>query len=217
MLRAVFFDFGGVILSSPFEAFNHYEVANGLPHNFIRSVNTVNHHENAWAKLERSDISPAQFDPLFAEESEALGHRIPGADILALLHGEIRPEMVRALDVIKQSGLVLACLTNNVLTEQAVATDPAERTRQDELRAVLARFDAVIESSKIGVRKPERRFYEIACETVNVQPDECVFLDDLGINLKPAAAMGMLTIKVAGAEQALTELSSALGLDLQKS
>ena len=214
MLRAVFFDFGGVILSSPFEALNHYEAANGLPHNFIRSVNTVNHHENAWAKLERSDISPAQFDQLFAEESEALGHRIPGADILALLHGEIRPEMVRALDVIKQSGLVLACLTNNVLTEQAVATDPAERERQDELRAVLARFDAVIESSKVGVRKPEPRFYEIACETVNVQPDECVFLDDLGINLKPAAAMGMLTIKVAGAEQALAELSGVLGFSL---
>ena len=214
MLRAVFFDFGGVILSSPFEAFNHYEAANSLPHNFIRSVNTVNHHENAWAKLERSDISPAQFDQLFAEESEALGHRIPGADILALLHGEIRPEMVRALDVIKQSGLVLACLTNNVLTEQAVATDPAERERQDELRAVLARFDAVIESSKVGVRKPEPRFYEIACETVNVQPDECVFLDDLGINLKPAAAMGMLTIKVAGAEQALAELSGVLGFSL---
>lgn len=214
MLRAVFFDFGGVILSSPFEAFNHYEAANGLSHNFIRSVNTVNHHENAWAKLERSDISPAQFDQLFADESEALGHRIPGADILALLHGEIRPEMVRALDVIKQSGLVLACLTNNVLTEQAVATDPAERERQDEMRAVLARFDAVIESSKVGVRKPEPRFYEIACETVNVQPDECVFLDDLGINLKPAAAMGMLTIKVAGAEQALTELSGVLGFSL---
>jgi putative hydrolase of the HAD superfamily len=214
VLRAVFFDFGGVILSSPFEAFNHYEVANGLPHNFIRSVNTVNHHENAWAKLERSDISPAQFDQLFADESGALGHRIPGADILALLHGEIRPEMVRALDVIKQSGLVLACLTNNVLTEQAVATDPAERERLDELRAVLARFDAVIESSKVGVRKPEPRFYKIACETVNVQPDECVFLDDLGINLKPAAAMGMLTIKVAGAEQALTELSGVLGFSL---
>ena len=214
MLRAVFFDFGGVILSSPFEAFNHYEDANGLPHNFIRSVNTLNHHENAWAKLERSDISPAQFDQLFADESEALGHRIPGADILALLHGEIRPEMVRALDVIKQSGLVLACLTNNVLTEQAVATDPAERQRQDEMRAVLARFDAVIESSKVGVRKPEPRFYEIACETVDVQPDECVFLDDLGINLKPAAAMGMLTIKVAGAEQALAELSGVLGFSL---
>ena len=214
VLRAVFFDFGGVILSSPFDAFNHYERDHGLPPNFIRSVNSVNHHENAWAKLERSDISPAQFDEIFALESEALGHRIPGAEILALLDGELRPDMVHALDVIKASGLILACLTNNVLTQQVVATDPAERARQQELQAVLARFDAVIESSKVGVRKPEPRFYEIACETVGVQPDECVFLDDLGINLKPAAQMGMITIKVATSEQALSELAQIINLDL---
>ena len=214
VLRAIFFDFGGVILSSPFDAFNHYERDNGLPLNFIRSVNSVNHHENAWAKLERSDISPAQFDDIFASESEALGHRIPGAEILALLHGELRPDMVHALDVIKASGLILACLTNNVLTQQVVATDPVERARQQELQAVLARFDAVIESSKVGVRKPEPRFYEIACETVGVKPDECVFLDDLGINLKPAAQMGMITIKVATSEQALSELAQIINLDL---
>ena len=214
VLKAVFFDFGGVILSSPFDAFNNYERDHGLPLNFIRSVNSVNQHENAWARLERSDISPAQFDDIFALESEALGHRIPGAEILALLHGELRPDMVHALDVIKASGFILACLTNNVLTQQVVATDPFERARQQELQAVLARFDAVIESSKVGVRKPEPRFYEIACETVGVKPDECVFLDDLGINLKPAAQMGMITIKVTSAEQALTELSQILRLSL---
>jgi putative hydrolase of the HAD superfamily len=101
-----------------------------------------------------------------------------------------------------------------VLTQQVAATDPIERARQQELQAVLARFDAVIESSKVGVRKPEPRFYEIACETVGVQPDECVFLDDLGINLKPAALMGMLTIKVATSEQALSELAQIINLDL---
>ena len=216
VLRAVFFDFGGVILSSPFDTFNHYERDRGLPLNFIRSVNSVNHHENAWARLERSDISPTQFDQIFALESEALGHRIPGAEILALLHGELRPDMVHALDVIKASGLILACLTNNVLTQQVVATDPTERARQQELQAVLARFDAVIESSKVGVRKPEPRFYEIACETVGIQPDECVFLDDLGINLKPAAQMGMITIKVVTSEQALGELAQIINLDLAK-
>ena len=212
MLRAVFFDFGGVILSSPFEAFNHYEAAHGLPADFIRSVNSVNPDDNAWAKLERSDISPLEFDAVFARESEALGHRVPGADVLSLLHGEIRPDMVNALDRIKGAGYVMACLTNNVLSDQPVAVDDAERKRQDELRAVLARFDEVIESSKVGVRKPEPRFYEIACAAVNVRPDECVFLDDLGVNLKPAAAMGMQTIKVANSTQALTELSQVLGL-----
>ena len=110
VLRSVFFDFGGVILSSPFDAFNHYERDHGLPLNFIRSVNSVNHHENAWAKLERSDISPAQFDDIFALESEVLGHRIPGAEILALLHGELRPDMVHALDVQRSSSTLAPLL-----------------------------------------------------------------------------------------------------------
>ena len=183
MLRAVFFDFGGVVLSSPFEAFNSYEDRSGLPRDFIRRVNSVNPDANAWARLERSELSPHDFDEVFARESEALGHRVPGADILALLHGDIRPEMVRAIDVVKANGFLTACLTNNVLStpENPSAPDAAKRA---EIAAILERFDALIESSKVGVRKPEPRFYEIACETVGVTPSECVFLDDLGINLK---------------------------------
>ena len=211
MLRAVFFDFGGVVLSSPFEAFNSYEDRTGLPRDFIRRVNSVNPDANAWARLERSELSPHDFDEVFARESEALGHRVPGADILALLHGDIRPEMVRAIDVVKANGFLTACLTNNVLStpENPSAPDAAKRA---EIAAILERFDALIESSKVGVRKPEPRFYEIACETVGVTPSECVFLDDLGINLKPAAAMGMTTIKVTSAAQALAELASHTGL-----
>ena len=213
MLRAVFFDFGGVVLSSPFEAFNSYEDRSGLPRDFIRRVNSVNPDANAWARLERSELSPHDFDEVFARESEALGHRVPGADILALLHGDIRPEMVRAIDVVKANGYLTACLTNNVLSgpENPSAPDAAKHA---EIAAILARFDALIESSKVGVRKPEPRFYEIACETVGVTPSECVFLDDLGINLKPAAAMGMTTIKVTSAAQALGELSQVLSLAL---
>ena len=213
MLRAVFFDFGGVVLSSPFEAFNSYEDRSGLPRDFIRRVNSVNPDANAWARLERSELSPHDFDEVFARESEALGHRVPGADILALLHGDIRPEMVRAIDVVKANGYLTACLTNNVLSspENPSAPDAAKRA---EIAAILERFDALIESSKVGVRKPEPRFYEIACETVGVTPSECVFLDDLGINLKPAAAMGMTTIKVTSAAQALGELSQVLSLAL---
>ena len=211
MLRAVFFDFGGVVLSSPFEAFNSYEDRSGLPRDFIRRVNSVNPDANAWAKLERSELSPHDFDEVFARESEALGHRVPGADILALLHGDILPEMVRAIDVVKANGYLTACLTNNVLSspENPSAPDAAKRA---EIAAILERFDALIESSKVGVRKPEPRFYEIACETVGVTPSECVFLDDLGINLKPAAAMGMTTIKVTSAAQALGELARHTGL-----
>jgi len=208
MFTAVLWDFGGVILSSPFEAFNRYEQANDLPTDFIRTVNSTDPHTNAWARLERSDISALDFDAAFAADSEALGHRIPGADVLALLAGEVRPEMVAALDTVKAAGYRIACLTNNVSGEHA----SAERT--DTIAGIMARFDAIIESSKVGVRKPEPRFYEIACETLDVAPSACVFLDDLGINLKPAAAMGMTTIKVLNAQQALTELSGILDLSL---
>ena len=150
-------------------------------------------------------IGPAEFDVRFATESETLGHRVAGADVLALLSGEVRPEMVTALDRVKEAGLLTACLTNNV-----VGGDP-----RPDVADVMKRFDQVVESSKVGVRKPEPRFYEIACELLVVEPGECVFLDDLGINLKPAAAMGMTTIKVVDADQAITDLESVLKLDLR--
>jgi len=208
--RAVLFDFGGVILSSPFDAFNDYESAHGLPRDFIRLVNSTNPHNNSWAKLERSDISPTEFDEAFAAESAKLGHRLPGREVLALLHGELRPVMVKVLDTLKAAGYIIACLTNNVLSTNT--STPTER--EITLRAVLNRFDAIIESSKIGVRKPEPKFYEIACAAINVEPSECVFLDDLGVNLKPAAAMGMTTIKVTSATQALGELADVLKIAL---
>ena len=209
-IRAVLWDFGGVILSSPFEAFRRYEAEKGLPADTVRTVNATNPDSNAWALLERNDISPGEFDTLFASESEALGHRIPGSDVLALLAGDVRPHMVTALDTVIGAGLLTACLTNNV-----VSTSPTPTDRQREVSAIMAKFHHVVESSKVGCRKPEPRFYEIACELLDVSPHECVFLDDLGINLKPAAAMGMRTIKVVDSFDALDELSAHLSLTLR--
>ena len=209
-IQAVLWDFGGVILSSPFEAFNRYEQANELPTDFIRSVNTSNPDDNAWAKLERNDVAPAEFDALFATESEALGHRVPGRDVLSLLSGDVRTEMVAALDRVIEAGYATACLTNNVVSD-----DTATQKRPD-VAAVMAKFDHVVESSKVGIRKPERRFYEIACDLVGTTPDQCVFLDDLGINLKPARAMGMTTIKVGAADQAIGDLEAILQIPLRQ-
>ena len=216
MMTAVLWDFGGVILTSPFEAFRRYEIQHELPADHIRSVNTTNPHSNAWALLERNEIGPGEFDTLFANESEALGHRVAGADVLALLGGDVRPEMVTMLDRVKAAGFRTACLTNNVIAGDGVGDDLpgqdlARGDRAAQIAAIMDRFDVIVESSKVGVRKPEPRFYEIACELLGVQADECVFLDDLGINLKPAAAMGMTTIKVTSAAQAIADLSATLG------
>ena len=208
-IRAAFFDFGGVILSSPFDAFRRYEAEHGLPIDFIRGVNTTNPHSNAWALLERDEITADQFDVLFADESSALGHRVRGADVLSLLAGEIRPEMVAMLDRVKDAGYKIACLTNNVLGGDGERV--GDDARSVAVAAIMDRFDVIVESSRVGVRKPEPRFYEIACEMLGVRPDECVFLDDLGINLKPAAAMGMITIKVTSALQTIADLGATLG------
>ncbi len=207
-IRAVFWDFGGVILSSPFEAFNEYERERGLPVDFIRSVNATNPDTNAWALIERQEVDSDTFDRLFADESAALGHRVPGADVLTMLSGAVRPEMVAALDRVIAGGYTTACLTNNVRS-------PDPRSARPEVDAVMERFDHVVESSKVGCRKPEPRFYELACEMASVCPDACVFLDDLGINLKPARAMGMTTIKVLDPVQAIDDLEAVLGLSLR--
>ena len=203
---AVFWDFGGVVTTSPFEAFNSYEEAHGIPKDFIRGVNTHNPDTNAWAQIERQEISAEVFNDLFAEESEALGHRVPGADVLGCLYGNVRPEMVKALNLIHDSGLTQACLTNNVNRSVAERAD---------VSTAMTIFDHVIESSKVGIRKPEPGFYTLACDTAGVSADRVIFLDDLGINLKPARAMGMATIKVVSTDQALGELEGLLGISLR--
>ena len=214
---AAIFDFGGVITESPFDAFNRLEEACGLPRDTVRRINTTNPDANAWARIERAEIGRDAFDALFAEEAAALGFDLRGADVLACLSGALRPGMVAALDTIRRAGLKLGCITNNVAPAESdhanpgMAADPATALR---LAPVFARFDHVIESARAGVRKPDPRIYAMMCEALEVSPEACVYLDDLGINCKPAAALGMAAIKVTGEAQALRDLSAILGLDL---
>lgn len=208
-VKAVIWDFGGVISSSPFEAFNVYEAERGLPKDFIRSVNAVNPDENAWAKLERSELDADAFDRLFHEESAALGHAVPGKDVLSLLSGRLREPVIAALEACK-ARVKIGCITNNAPIGKgaSMTRDEAKAARVAE---IFTLFDHVIESSKAGVRKPDPRIYEMMCEALEVAPSECVYLDDLGINLKPARAMGMTTIKVTSEAQLLADLAAATG------
>lgn len=212
MIRdTVIFDFGGVITSSPFEAFNRMEAERGLPHNLVRRINSANPDNNAWALFERAEIDAARFDSLFAEEARALGQDLPGRDVLALLSGDIRPAMVAALDWLKANGYRIGCITNNVPTGHgAQMSSTAEKAAA--IAAIMARFDHVVESSKVGIRKPDPAIYRLACDALGVAPEQCVYLDDLGINCKPAAMLGMAAIKVSNGDQALAELEAVLDL-----
>lgn len=211
--EAVIFDFGGVITESPFEAFNRLEAGRGLPRDFIRQVNAANPDGNAWARFERAEIDAAAFDAQFAAEAVALGHELEGSAVLAVLSGSIRPAMVAALDRLADAGLRLACITNNVPTGHGAGMARSGDAR-DAYEQVFARFEHVIESSKAGVRKPDPRIYRLMCEKLGLGPERCIYLDDLGINCKPAAMLGMHAIKVVSGEQALADLSDVLGLAL---
>jgi putative hydrolase of the HAD superfamily len=209
--NTVIFDFGGVITSSPFEAFNRMEAERGLPTDFVRRVNSVNPDHNAWAKFERAECSASEFDALFAAEAQALGHALDGASVIACLAGEIRPDMVAALDQLKSLGFALGCITNNVPSGKGAGMAVSD-AKAAAVAAVMDRFDHIIESSKAGVRKPDPRIYNMMCEALAVSPPQCIYLDDLGINCKPAAAMGMAAIKVGSGAQALRELGALLAL-----
>jgi putative hydrolase of the HAD superfamily len=207
----VIFDFGGVITSSPFEAFNRLEGERGLPRDIIRRINALERDGNAWARFERAEIDAATFDAIFAEEAKAQGHELRGDDVLAVLAGDIRPRMVAALDWLKAKGYRIGCITNNMPTGNGAGmARTAEKAAA--IAAIMARFDCVIESSKVGVRKPDPAIYRMACEALGVAPEQCVYLDDLGINCKPTAELGMAAIKVTSGEQALADLETALGL-----
>lgn len=211
MIEAILWDFGGVITTSPFEAFNLYEAEHGLPRNFIRTINATNPDDNAWAQFEANSVNMDEFDALFAAESESAGHRVSGKDVIGLLYGEVRPRMLDVLKICKEHFKV-ACITNNVAPSDGVALVP-DPDRAARVTEALSLFDLVIESSVEGIRKPDPRIYTRTCERLGVSPDKAVFLDDLGINLKPARALGMQTIKVVSEAQAIRELAEITGLD----
>jgi putative hydrolase of the HAD superfamily len=210
LVSAVIFDLGGVLTDSPLHAFTAYEREAGLPEGLIRRLNSTDPDSNAWARYERNELDVAGFSAAFEAEALAAGHRVEAARVLEALRGELRPEMVAAVRRLKEAGLPLGLLSNNVA--------PMERT--GELGELLALFDAIVESSLEGVRKPEPEIYELALARLSqavgreIAAADCAYLDDLGINLKPAREQGFRTIKVVAPAVALAELSQLVGFPL---
>ena len=200
--KAIIWDFGGVITSSPFEAFNQFEEANGLPKDIIRTINSENPDTNAWAKFESNSVTIDVFNDLFLKEAKAKGFDIKGRDIIKLLKGSIRKNMVSFLRELK-SDFKLGCITNNVKSS-------SEENNDNGTKEAMSLFDHVIESSIVGIRKPNPEIYMMSCDALKVSPDQCIYLDDLGINLKPARELGMTTIKVIQPEDAIQEVRNLL-------
>ena len=207
---SIFWDFGGVITSSPFEAFNKFEKDNKLPKNFLRKVNSTNPENNAWALLEQSKINQEEFNKLFFQESSQLGHGVAGLKVLNLLEGELRMGMVNVIRKLNELGFTQACLTNNFIPSDENQPDMIDLDKKTE---VFDLFDFVFESKEIGLRKPDQAFYDHVIKEVNISPNKIIFLDDLGINLKPAKAMGITTIKVISESQAKKDLSKILNIN----
>ena len=212
-MRAVLWDFGGVITESPFEAFNRYEQQLQIPPDTIRGINATNPDTNAWARLERNEVSVDEFAELFGAEATALGYEIDGHEVLACLSGALRPQMVAALELVR-SRMPIGCITNNVRSGHGagMSRDPQSAA---EVSEVMKLFAVVVESSKVGLRKPDPKIYELACAQLGVSPSECAYLDDLGINCKPAAGLGMSAIKVTDPDDALAQLETLVGFSLR--
>lgn len=209
----VIWDFGGVITSSPFEAFNRLEAEKGVPRDSVRRINSADPDNNAWARFERAELDESGFDEAFAEEARAIGIELRGADVLARLAGDVRPAMVATLDRLKSEGFTVACITNNVPAGKGAGMAMSDE-KAAAVKAIMERFDHIIESSKAGIRKPDPRIYQLMFEALNVEPGQCIYLDDLGINCKPAAALGMAAIKVSAERQALDDLGALLNMQL---
>ena len=207
--RAVIFDLGGVVFPSPFDAFTDYERSHGLPDRFIRTVVAENADRSAWAGLERGELSMGDFIVAFSEECKAAGGDVDAAELMTAIAAGFgpRPEMTRAIARLRDAGLRTAALTNNWAHDD-------QRPDERGTDVVASLFDVVVESAVVGLRKPDPRIYELTCARLDVTAQETVFLDDLGVNLKPARALGMTTIKVVDPDDALRELGAVLDVAL---
>ncbi|HKJ24022.1 MAG TPA: HAD family phosphatase [Myxococcota bacterium] len=207
--RAVIFDLGGVVLGSPLHAIAAYERELGIPEGFVNRVVVDSGPEGAWSRLERGELSMEAFHPAFEADCDARGHRLSAAEMMGRIHAAAapRPAMLEAVRRIRGRALITAALTNNWAAEDE-AGGPGS--------ALRPHFDFFVESSKLGLRKPDRRIYRYTCELMDVAPEESVFLDDIGRNLKTARELGMTTLKVHDPDASLSELAGLLGFALDE-
>jgi putative hydrolase of the HAD superfamily len=204
-IRAVIFDLGGVVVGSPLHAIAVYERELGLERHAVNRVVVSTGHGGAWSRLERGELELEAFYPAFEADCAAAGFGIDAREMMRriALATEPRPVMLEAIRRLRAAGLRVAALTNNWIAEE------------EGTRLLAPHFDVFVESAVVGMRKPDPRIFEHACEALGVPPAETALLDDIGLNLKAARELGMTTIKVDDPDTALDELGTVLGLMLR--
>ncbi len=202
--RAVIFDLGGVVIGSPLHAIAAYEREHGVPAGCINRVVVDTAPVGAWSRLERGELTMEEFYPAFDADCAAAGVVISARALMQRVAQSVapRPAMLNAIRVIRARGLLAAAITNNWVAEDGGTS------------VLRPHFDVFIESAAVGIRKPDPRIFHLACDELEVTPQESIFLDDIGLNLKAARALGMTTIKVDDPDSALAALSTTLGFPL---
>src|SRR5262245_5951401 len=204
-IAAVVFDLGGVVLGSPLHAIARFERERAIAEGFVNRLIVASGPAGAWSRLERGEIGLEAFGADFEAECARAGCSLDARVLMQRIaeSAQPRPAMLAAVARIRERGLRAAALTNNWVGGS------------DASRGLRERFDVFVESSAIGLRKPDPRIYAHLLERLGVPAHAAAFLDDIGRNLKPARALGMATIRVEDPDRALAELEALLGFPLR--
>ena len=198
-IKIVLWDFGGVLTESPIKNFQKFENDNNYILNTIVRINSDNKYENAWAKLEKDEISIEKFSILFKEEAKKYGILNINTDkLLRCLNVKLNMRMVELLQNVSKF-YTCVCLTNNF-----------KKMNSSNFEKIKHNFRFIIESSKIGLRKPEKQIYTYVLKALKVSAKEILFVDDLGINLKPARDLGFQTYKFIDTSKTITYMKNML-------
>lgn len=199
--RGLIVDWGGVLTGNVFDAFRAFCELEGLEPDTLRQrFREDPSSRELLIGLETGKLDEDEFEPRFAE---VLG--VEPSGLIERIFAGAGPDeaMLAAVQRAREGGIRTGLLSNSWGTR-----------RYD--RALLGRlFDGVAISGEIGIRKPSPEIYELAAERIGVPPAECVFVDDLPFNLKPAAELGMATVHHADAAETISELEHLLGVVLR--
>jgi epoxide hydrolase-like predicted phosphatase len=198
--RGLLVDYGGVLTTSPFDSFADFCAQEGVPFEVLtRSLRSDPRCRQLLVGLETGRLADKEFESGLAA---ILG--VPAPDLIVRMFAGSRPDstMATAIRAVRQAGVRTALISNSW------GTGGYDRPLLNEL------FDAVVISGEVGIRKPAPDIYALGAQRIDLPPEQCVFVDDLAFNLKPADELGMATIHHVTSERTIAELSRLLGVEL---